>query len=46
MKVHREINHLVEQLMHGNVNPGSGNKSLFKGVINLRGDNGARIFLE
>ncbi|MBL1225704.1 hypothetical protein IW510_11335 [Enterococcus sp. BWR-S5] len=43
-EVQREADRLVEQLAKGNVNPGKGNKNLFKDVCYLRGANGARVF--
>lgn len=42
--VQKEANELVEKLLQGNVNPGKGTKNLFKDILYLRGDNGARVF--
>lgn len=43
-RIQQEANHLIEELLNGNSNPGLGSKNLFKDVSYLRGRNGARIF--
>jgi hypothetical protein len=43
-RVQQEADHLIEELLKGNENPGLGSKNLFKDISYLRGRNGARIF--
>jgi hypothetical protein len=43
-RIQQEANHLIEELLQGNTNPGLGSKNLFKDVSYLRGRNGARVF--
>ena len=43
-RVQQEANHLIDELLKGNENPGLGSKNLFKDVSYLRGRNGARVF--
>lgn len=45
-RIQSEANHLVNELMSGNTNPGIGSKSLFKDINYLRGRNGARVFFK
>ena len=42
--IQREINHLLEELNKGNINPGIGTKKLFGSISYLRSENGARVF--
>ena len=43
-RIQQETNHLINELLGGNTNPGLGTKNLFKDITYLRGRNGARIF--
>lgn len=43
-RVQQEADHLIDELLKGNENPGLGSKNLFKDVSYLRGRNGARVF--
>ena len=42
--VQRDIDNITAQLSNGNMNPGKGNKSLFNGIIEARGQNGGRVY--
>ena len=42
--ISRDINHLIEQLNKGNTNPGLGTKSICRGIYELRGRNGGRVY--
>lgn len=42
--VQREMNHLRDELMKGNINAGKGAKSLNHAISYMRGENGARLF--
>ncbi|MCR8962558.1 hypothetical protein O0550_04885 [Brevibacillus halotolerans] len=44
-KLQAEENHLLNEYLKGNSNPGSGNNYLFNGVFELRSKNGARVYL-
>ena len=44
-KLQAEANHLLNEYLKGNSNPGSGNNYLFNGVFELRSKNGARVYL-
>ncbi len=43
-KIQRDLNNLVEQLRLGNKSPGTGTKTLFKGVKEARTKSGARLY--
>ncbi|MBQ4523013.1 MAG: hypothetical protein IJA10_08705 [Lachnospiraceae bacterium] len=43
-RIQKEANHLINELLGGNTNPGLGTQNLFKDITYLRGRNGARIF--
>lgn len=43
-KVQREMNHLRDELMKGNINAGKGAKSLNHTISYMRSENGARLF--
>jgi hypothetical protein len=43
-KVQRDLNSFAEQLRLGNKSPGTGTKTLFKGVKEARTDRGARLY--
>lgn len=43
--VQKDVNHLEEQLVQGNENPGIGRKPICKGVIEHRGKNGGRLYV-
>jgi len=43
-RIQQEANHLINELLSGNTNPGIGTQNLFKDITYLRGKNGARIF--
>ena len=44
--VQKDLNHLEEQLVQRNENPGIGRKRICKGVIKHLGKNGGRFYLE
>lgn len=41
----KDVNHLEEQLVQGNQNPGIARKSIWKGVVEHRGKNGGRLYV-
>ena len=43
-KIQEDADNLIQKYLHGNSNPGKGNKHLFNGVYELRGDSGARVY--
>ena len=43
-RIQQEANHLINELLSGNTNPGLGTENLFEDITYLRGRNGARIF--
>lgn len=43
-KIQRDLNGLIEQLRLGNESPGTGTKTLFKGVKEARARSGARVY--
>jgi putative component of toxin-antitoxin plasmid stabilization module len=45
-KVNKDIDHLINQLSRGNLNPGKGTKKLpnFKGIFEARAEKGARVY--
>ena len=43
-QVQNEMNHLINEFLSGNSNPGIGSKNLFKDICYLRGRNGGRVF--
>ena len=43
-QVQNEMNHLINEFLSGNNNPGIGSKNLFKDICYLRGRNGGRVF--
>ncbi len=43
--VQKDVNHLEEQLVQGNENPGIGRKPICKSVIEHRGKNGGRLVI-
>ena len=43
-QVQNEMNHLINEFLRGNSNPGIGSKNLFKDICYLRGRNGGRVF--
>lgn len=42
--VNRDVNHLIKELNKGNTNPGTGTRTVFKGVRELRGPNEGRVY--
>jgi hypothetical protein len=42
--VQRSLDHLVQELSKGNRNPGIGTKHLFKGILEARARDGARVY--
>jgi putative component of toxin-antitoxin plasmid stabilization module len=42
--ISRDVNHLITQLNKGNTNPGLGTKTVSKGIYELRGRNGGRVY--
>jgi len=45
-KVQKDLDNLVAQLRNGNMNPGKGNKHLFNGIFEARGENGGRVYFQ
>lgn len=42
--ISRDINHLIKELNKGNTNPGVGTKTVSKGIYELRGRSGGRVY--
>lgn len=44
-EVQNDVNHLRDELLKGNMNPGIGSKPIVKGIIELRAQNGGRLYI-
>ncbi len=42
--ISRDVNHLISELNKGNTNPGIGTKTISRGLYELRGRNGGRVY--